>query len=91
MSRYEFRLPDIGEGTAEAECVGWHVKVGDAVEEDQPLIDVMTDKATVEVTSPVDGKVVELRGAPGEMMQVGSVVIVLETSDGIEVLSLIHI
>ena len=85
MSRYEFRLPDIGEGTAEAECVGWHVKVGDAVEEDQPLIDVMTDKATVEVTSPVDGKVVELRGAPGEMMQVGSVVIVLETSGGIEV------
>ena len=79
MSRYEFRLPDIGEGTATAECVAWHVAVGDRVAEDQPLIDVMTDKATVEVTSPVDGTVAELRGTPGEMMQVGSVVIVFET------------
>lgn len=79
MSRYEFRLPDIGEGTAEAECVAWHVAVGDRVEEDQPLIDVMTDKATIEVTSPVDGIVAELRGAPGDAMQVGGVVIVFET------------
>jgi 2-oxoisovalerate dehydrogenase E2 component (dihydrolipoyl transacylase) len=80
MSRYEFRLPDIGEGTAEAECVGWHVKLGDQVEEDQPVIDVMTDKATVEVTSPLDGTVVERHGEPGEMMQIGSVVLVFETN-----------
>ncbi|MDB5575525.1 MAG: bkdB [Bradyrhizobium sp.] len=80
MSRYEFRLPDIGEGTAEAECVGWHVKLGDQVEEEQPLLDVMTDKATVEVTSPVDGIIVERRGEPGDMMQVGSVVLVFETN-----------
>ena len=80
MSRYELRLPDIGEGTATAECVAWHVAVGDTVSEDQPLIDVMTDKATVEVTSPVDGIVIERHGAPGDEMQVGSVVIVFETA-----------
>ncbi|MFK5019621.1 biotin/lipoyl-containing protein, partial [Klebsiella pneumoniae] len=51
-------------GTAEAEIVAWHVKVGDVVREDQPLVDVMTDKATVEMTSPVAGKVVETRGQP---------------------------
>ena len=57
MARYMFRLPDIGEGIAEAEIVAWHVKVGDSVKEDQPLADMMTDKATVEMESPVAGKV----------------------------------
>jgi 2-oxoisovalerate dehydrogenase E2 component (dihydrolipoyl transacylase) len=54
---FNFKLPDVGEGTAEAEITAWHVKVGDTVAEDQPLVDVMTDKATVEITSPVSGKV----------------------------------
>ena len=52
MGRYVFKLPDVGEGTAEAEIVAWHVAVGDHVHEDQRLVDVMTDKATVEMTSP---------------------------------------
>ena len=58
MGRFVFKLPDVGEGTAEAELVGWHVKLGDTVSEDQILADVMTDKATVEITSPVSGVVV---------------------------------
>lgn len=80
---YEFKLPDIGEGTAEAECVGWHVAIGDRVEEDQPLIDVMTDKATVEVTSPVTGVVTERRGEEGEMLRVGSVILVLAIGEAV--------
>ncbi len=68
---YVFKLPDVGEGTAEAELVGWHVKVGDAVEEDQILADVMTDKATVEITSPVAGVVAALHGEPGKAVPVG--------------------
>ena len=70
-ANYVFKLPDVGEGTAEAELVGWHVAVGDAVEEDQILAEVMTDKATVEITSPVAGKVVALHGEPGRQMAVG--------------------
>lgn len=68
---YVFKLPDVGEGTAEAELVGWHVKVGDAVAEDQILADVMTDKATVEITSPVAGTVVALHGEAGKAVPVG--------------------
>ena len=71
MGRYVFKLPDVGEGTAEAELVGWHVKVGDRVEEDQILADIMTDKATVELTSPVAGVVTALHGEPGVMSPVG--------------------
>lgn len=78
MGRYLFKLPDVGEGTAEAEIVAWHVKLGDVVDEDQPLVDVMTDKATVEITSPVAGKVASLRGEPGAMAPVGSVLVELE-------------
>ena len=63
MARFVFRLPDVGEGTAEAEIVAWHVKAGEAVAEDQPLVDVMTDKATVEITSPRAGVVAVLHGA----------------------------
>jgi len=78
MGRFVFKLPDVGEGTAEAEIVAWHVKVGDMVAEDAPLVDVMTDKATVEMTSPVAGKVVETHGAPGDMAPVGGAIAVFE-------------
>lgn len=78
MGRYVFKLPDVGEGTAEAELVGWHVKVGDMVAEDQLLADVMTDKATVELTSPVSGKVIALHGEPGVMSAVGSPLVEFE-------------
>ncbi|MFN4287923.1 MAG: 2-oxo acid dehydrogenase subunit E2 [Brevundimonas sp.] len=70
MGRYVFKLPDVGEGTAEAELVGWHVKAGDEVSEDQLIADVMTDKATVEITSPVSGRVTRLHGEPGQMIAV---------------------
>ncbi|MGY8666016.1 dihydrolipoamide acetyltransferase family protein [Bradyrhizobium sp. UFLA05-109] len=78
MGRYFFRLPDVGEGIAEAEVVAWHVSVGDVVTEDQNLVDVMTDKATVEVMSPVSGKVRATHGEVGGMAPVGSVLIELE-------------
>src|SRR6187397_2745938 len=81
MATYQFRLPDIGEGIAEAEIVAWHVKVGDEVAEDQQLADVMTDKATVEMESPVAGRVLELGGKAGEPIAIGSVLIVLETAN----------
>ena len=72
MGRYVFKLPDVGEGTAEAELVAWHVKVGDMVAEDQIIADIMTDKATVELTSPVAGKVLAAHGEPGQQLAVGS-------------------
>lgn len=78
MGRYIFKLPDVGEGTAEAEIVAWHVKVGDTIAEDQQLVDVMTDKATVEMTSPVSGVVVSLHGTPGEMATVGAPLVELD-------------
>src|SRR3954469_18363021 len=78
MARFEFRLPDIGEGIAEAEIVAWHVKVGDAVEEDQSLADMMTDKATVEMESPVAGTVVGLAGEVGDQVPIGAVLVVFE-------------
>jgi 2-oxoisovalerate dehydrogenase E2 component (dihydrolipoyl transacylase) len=80
MSRFEFRLPDIGEGIAEAEIVAWHVKVGDEIAEDQQLADLMTDKATVEMESPVAGKVIELAGEVGDQVAIGSVLAVIETA-----------
>src|SRR5215213_4995471 len=80
MARYEFKLPDIGEGIAEAEIVAWHVKVGDEVGEDQQLADMMTDKATVEMESPVAGKVLELAGEVGDQVPIGSVLVVIETA-----------
>src|SRR5688572_26970336 len=79
MAKYEFKLPDIGEGIAEAEIVAWHVKVGDRIEEDQQIADMMTDKATVEMESPVAGKVVELAGEVGDQIPIGSVLAVIET------------
>lgn len=78
MALFKFRLPDIGEGIAEAEIVAWHVKVGDRIEEDANLADMMTDKATVEMESPVTGVVVELAGAVGDMVAIGSTLAVIE-------------
>jgi 2-oxoisovalerate dehydrogenase E2 component (dihydrolipoyl transacylase) len=78
MGTYIVKMPDIGEGIAEVELVAWSVKPGDAVKEDQPLADVMTDKATVEIPSPVAGTVVALGGDVGQLMAVGSELIRLE-------------
>ena len=79
MARYEFKLPDIGEGIAEAEIVAWHVKIGDIIGEDQQIADMMTDKATVEMESPVAGKVIALAGEVGDQVPIGSVLAVIET------------
>ena len=78
MGLYAIKMPDIGEGIAEVELVAWRVKPGETVKEDQILADVMTDKATVEIPSPVAGKVVVLGGEPGQLMAVGSELIRLE-------------
>src|SRR5918993_3885193 len=83
MSVYQFKLPDIGEGIAEAEIVAWHVKVGDKVEEDQQLADMMTDKATVEMESPVAGTVRKLAGEVGDQIAIGSVLVEIETEGAI--------
>ena len=79
MGTYEFKLPDIGEGVVEGEVVAWHVKVGDEVKEDDPILDVMTDKATVSIPSPVDGQVTSISGEPGDIIAVGSTCIVFNT------------
>jgi 2-oxoisovalerate dehydrogenase E2 component (dihydrolipoyl transacylase) len=78
MGIYVIKMPDIGEGIAEVELVAWNVKEGDTVVEDQNLADVMTDKATVEIPSPVKGKVLALGGSVGQVMAVGSELIRLE-------------
>ena len=78
MGRYTFRLPDIGEGIAEAEIVAWHVKIGDRIEEDDRVADMMTDKATVEMESPVSGIVVEVAGEAGDIIAIGSPLVVIE-------------
>ncbi len=82
MTRYVFKMPDLGEGTVEAEIVAWHVKVGDQVDEDQVLAEVMTEKAAVEVPAPVTGRVVSLTGGPGDMVRVGAALAVFETEGG---------
>jgi 2-oxoisovalerate dehydrogenase E2 component (dihydrolipoyl transacylase) len=79
MARFTFKLPDIGEGIAEAEIVAWHVAVGDRIEEDQNIADMMTDKATVEMESPVAGVVVELAGEVGDQVAIGAALVVIET------------
>ncbi|WP_339543309.1 dihydrolipoamide acetyltransferase family protein [Pseudomonas sp. JAI120] len=78
MGTHVIKMPDIGEGIAEVELSQWHVKVGDLVVEDQVLADVMTDKAMVDIPSPVHGKVISLGGEPGEVMAVGSILISIE-------------
>lgn len=80
MGHYQFRLPDIGEGVVEAEITAWYVKPGDKVKEDQPLLDVMTDKATVDMSSPVEGVVTATHGTIGTKAAVGSVLVELEVA-----------
>src|SRR5512146_2404559 len=79
---FEFRLPDIGEGVVEGEVVKWHVKPGDNVREDQPMVEVMTDKATVEIPSPKAGIVKEIRAAEGSTCAVGAVMVVIDEGAG---------
>jgi pyruvate dehydrogenase E2 component (dihydrolipoamide acetyltransferase) len=83
MARYEFRLPDIGEGLAEAEVARWLVGVGDRVSEDQPVVEMMTDKATVELPAPSAGVMAEQRAAEGEVVKTGAVLYVLEADNEI--------
>jgi len=78
MAIFTFNMPDVGEGVAEAEVVEWHVKVGDSVSEDQHLVDVMTDKATIDIESPVDGTVIELAGEAGDTIAIGGMLLVVE-------------
>jgi len=82
MARWEFKLPDIGEGVAEGEIVSWLVKPGDVVREDQPVVEVMTDKATVTIGAPRAGVIAETRGKVGEVVAVHSVLVVFETDAG---------
>ena len=89
MGNFVFKLPDIGEGVVEGEIVQWHVSVGDTVAEDDPIVDVMTDKATVTIPSPVSGTVHSLSGGVGDMIAVGSTLLEInsegsETIDSME-------
>lgn len=79
MSEYRYKMPDVGEGIVEAEIVEWHVKEGDTVTEDQHVLDVMTDKATVEIPCAVNGKVTKLVGAPGDVIAVGTEIMFIAT------------
>jgi 2-oxoisovalerate dehydrogenase E2 component (dihydrolipoyl transacylase) len=81
MSQFTFKMPDLGEGTVDAEIIAWHTKPGDVVAEDQLIVEVMTDKAAVEVPAPVSGRVVSVTGAPGDKIAVGSPLIVFELSE----------
>ncbi|HET8936698.1 MAG TPA: dihydrolipoamide acetyltransferase family protein [Polyangiales bacterium] len=80
--RFEFKLPDIGEGVAEGEVVAWHVQQGDPVAEDQIMVEVMTDKATVTIGAPKAGKIAELRAQVGSQVRVGDVLVVIQTGNG---------
>jgi len=82
MAKWEFKLPDIGEGVTEGEVVQWLVKEGDVVKEDQPMVEVMTDKATVTIAAPRAGRIAELRGKAGQVVQVHSVLVVFELDTG---------
>jgi len=80
MSEFNFKLPDVGEGIAESEVATWRVAVGDTIKEEQPLVDMLTDKAAIEIPSPVAGKVVKLHAAAGDKVPVGGVLVTIETS-----------
>ncbi len=81
MSRHVFKLPDLGEGTVSAEVVNWLVKPGDMLKEDQPLVEMSTDKAVVEIPAPVSGRVVMINGKPGDVIAVGAELAIFDTSD----------
>src|SRR5580704_15089820 len=85
VSEFVFKMPDLGEGTVDAEIVAWHTKPGDVVTEDQLIVEVMTDKAAVEVPAPVSGRVLSVTGVPGDKVAVGSPLIVFELSDSANV------
>lgn len=85
MSRHVVKLPDLGEGTVSSEVVAWKVKVGDVIGEDQPVVEMSTDKAVVELPAPVGGKVVSLGGQPGDQIAVGGELYVLETDASVAV------
>jgi 2-oxoisovalerate dehydrogenase E2 component (dihydrolipoyl transacylase) len=85
MAKFTFNMPDVGEGVAEAEVVEWHVRVGDRVEEDQHLVDVMTDKATIDIESPVSGTVVAVAGEVGDVIAIGAMLLVIEVEGEDEV------
>ena len=98
MANFVFKLPDIGEGVVEGEVVQWHVSVGDSVSEDDPLVDVMTDKATVTIPSPTSGVIDSLSGGVGDMIAVGTTLLEIDVGGEVSVseeeksdLSLIHI
>ena len=82
MARWEFKLPDIGEGVTEGEVVSWLVKPGDVVKEDQPMVEVMTDKATVTIGAPRAGTIVKTAGKVGEIVKVHSTLVVFELGGG---------
>ncbi len=82
MAKFEFRLPDIGEGVTEGEVVSWLVNAGDSIEENQDMVEVMTDKATVTISAPKAGRIAELRANPGDVVPVGSVLVVFDVGEG---------
>lgn len=82
MARFEFRLPDIGEGVTEGEIVGWHVKEGDKVAEDQLMVEVMTDKATVTIGAPRGGRIEKLFADVGHIVKVGDILVAIQTGNG---------
>jgi len=82
MSRYVFKVPDLGEGTVSSEIVAWRAKVGDVVREDDALVEMSTEKAVVEVPAPVGGRIVALNGGPGDVVAVGAELVVFETEAG---------
>src|SRR5512141_615958 len=79
---YEFKLPDVGEGIHEAEILRWLVKVGEKVSQDQPILEIQTDKAVVEIPSPVAGAITEIRADTGALAHVGDVLVTIETGHG---------
>ncbi len=83
MAKFIFNMPDIGEGIAEAEIVQWHKQVGDTISEDEEFVDMMTDKATVPMESPVDGKILEIAGGEGDMVSIGSMLVVIEVEGSV--------
>jgi 2-oxoisovalerate dehydrogenase E2 component (dihydrolipoyl transacylase) len=84
MALLSIKLPDVGEGVVEAEIVAWHVKTGASVREDDNLVDIMTDKATVEIPSPVTGVIKSITGEPGDVLAVGTVIVTIETAGAVE-------
>src|ERR1700729_3326922 len=90
MKTYEFKLPDIGEGVTEGEIVKWLIAPGDTVREDQPIVEVMTDKATVVITAPHTGKVLETRGEAGSVLPVHSVLVVFDVGGAVDDGGLTH-